>query len=134
MKFEDLKHALSDIAEAANQDAVLTLETDVPGPTVSVVALTHGNEVTGVVTAQRVLQALRTGELKQRSGKLQIVLANHEILREARDFDDLVRFKFEDMNRIWAKPGGGEHEYLAKERIRPSIEPGLHGHRHPDGL
>ena len=126
MKFEELKHALSDIAEAANQDAVLTLETDVPGPTVSVVALTHGNEVTGVVTAQRVLQALRTGELKQRSGKLQIVLANHEILREARDFDDLVRFKFEDMNRIWAKPGGGEHEYLAKERIRPYIEQSDH--------
>ncbi len=126
MEFEELKHALSDISEAANQDAVLTLDSGLPGPTASVVALTHGNEVTGVVTAQRVLQGLRDGALKQRSGRLQIVLANYEILQEADDFDDLVRFKFEDMNRIWAKPGGSEHEHLAKERIRPYIEQSDH--------
>lgn len=126
MKFEELKHALSDISDAANQDAVLTLDSGEPGPTVSVVALTHGNEVTGVATAQRVLEGLRAGALKQKSGRLQIVLANYEILQDAKDFDDLVRFRFEDMNRIWAKNGIDEHEYRAKERIRPYIEQSDH--------
>lgn len=126
MKFEELKYALSDISDAANQDAVLTLDSGEPGPTVSVVALTHGNEVTGVATAQRVLEGLRAGALRQKSGRLQIVLANYEILQDANDFDDLVRFRFEDMNRIWAKTGADEHEYLAKERIRPYIEQSDH--------
>jgi predicted deacylase len=121
MKIDQLKEALSVVREAANEDGVLTLESGNPGPTVSVVALTHGNEVSGIVTAQRVLDALKSGELKLRSGRLQIVLANYEILQEANNFDDLVRFRFEDMNRIWSKTGNGEHEYLAMERIRPYI-------------
>ncbi len=122
MKFEDLKEALSDVFEASNDDAVLTLDSGSPGPTVSVVALTHGNEVTGIATAQRVLEGIRSGQLQQTTGVLQIVLANYEILRDADGFDDLVRFRFEDMNRIWAKNGADEHEYQAKERIRPYIE------------
>lgn len=122
MKFEDLKEALSDVFEASNDDAVLTLDSGSPGPTVSVVALTHGNEVTGIATAQRVLKGIRSGQLRQTTGVLQIVLANYEILRDADGFDDLVRFRFEDMNRIWAKNGVEEHEYRAKERIRPYIE------------
>ncbi len=126
MKIEDLKLALSEITDAANQDGVLTLDSGRPGPTVSIVALTHGNEVTGIATAQQVLAGLRSGELRQRSGRLQIVLANYEILQEAGHFDDLVRFKFEDMNRIWAKSGGDEHEYRAKERIRSYIEQSDH--------
>ncbi len=122
MQIEDLKQALSEVLEASNEDAVLTLDSGKPGPVVSLVALTHGNEVTGVVTAQRVLAGLRSGDLQQRSGRLQIVLANYEILRDAEGFDDLVRFRFEDMNRIWAKNGSAEHEYQAKERIRSYIE------------
>lgn len=122
MQFEDLKQALSEVFEASNEDAVLTLDSGNPGPTVSLVALTHGNEVTGIATAQRVLEGIRKEQLRQRNGVLQIVLANFEILRDADGFDDLVRFRFEDMNRIWAKNGSGEHEYQAKERVRPYIE------------
>ena len=122
MKFEELKHALADVTEASNQDAVLTLDSGNPGPTVSVVALTHGNEVTGIATAHRVLEGIRSGQLKQRAGVLQIVLANYEILRDAEGFQDLIRFRFEDLNRIWAKEAQDQHEYFTRERIRPYIE------------
>ncbi|WP_282606584.1 succinylglutamate desuccinylase/aspartoacylase family protein [Pelagibius sp. Alg239-R121] len=126
MKFEQLQQALSVVLDAANDDAVLILDSGQPGPTVSVVALTHGNEVTGIATAHQVLEQLQSGQLKQRSGRLQIVLANYEILQDSKDFESLDRFRFEDLNRIWAKSGDGEHEYLAKERIRPYIEQSDH--------
>lgn len=72
----------------------------VPGPTVMVNALTHGNEVTGAI----VLDALLSHGLRPRRGSLILSFANVAAYRR---FDPaeptLSRFVDEDFNRVWGR-------------------------------
>ena len=90
MEFAQIKQALTNIISHANDEAVVVLEGDQPGPTVAVSALTHGNEISGVVTAASILARLQSGELTLKAGRLKLLLANYEILAQAESLEQQV--------------------------------------------
>ena len=128
MEFAQIKQALTNIISHANDEAVVVLEGDQPGPTVAVSALTHGNEISGVVTAASILARLQSGELTLKAGRLKLLLANYEILAQAESLEQLVRHRGVDLNRIWddsiaAVPAGqpGAGEFAIRQRLLPTI-------------
>jgi len=76
------------------------LESGEPGPTVMVASLTHGNEVSGAI----VVDALLEKKLKPRKGKLTLSFNNIEAYHS---FDPAAPFKSrmidEDFNRTWGR-------------------------------
>jgi len=76
------------------------LESGEPGPTVMVASLTHGNEVSGAI----VVDALLEKKLKPRKGKLILSFNNIEAYHS---FDAATPFKSrmidEDFNRTWGR-------------------------------
>ncbi len=79
-------------------DYVHVFESDVPGPTVMVQALTHGNEICGALA----LDHLFKQNVKAVKGRLVLAFANVEAFRR---FDPaaphLSRYIDEDYNRVW---------------------------------
>lgn len=79
-------------------DYVHSFDSGVAGPHVMIMALTHGNEVSGAITVDAFLKR----ELRPRRGRLTLAFGNVEAYHR---FDpqniDATRYLDEDMNRVW---------------------------------
>jgi succinylglutamate desuccinylase len=79
-------------------DYAHTFDSGQPGPHVMIMALTHGNEVSGAITVDALL---RTG-VKPRKGRLSLAFGNVEAYDRFDPKDiDATRYIEEDMNRVW---------------------------------
>lgn len=80
-------------------DYVHVFDSGVPGPTVMVSALTHGNEICGAIALDFVLRR----QLRPRRGRLIVAFGNVAAFQRF-DFDDpdASRYVDEDYNRVWA--------------------------------
>ena len=87
----------------AGVDHVHVLDAGRPGPTVMVVALTHGNEVCGALALDWLLQQHRQQALAPAAGRLVLAFANVAAYER---FDPAnphaSRCVDEDLNRVWA--------------------------------
>lgn len=87
----------------AGVDHVHVLDAGRPGPTVMVVALTHGNEVCGALALDWLLQQHRQQPLAPAAGRLVLAFANVAAYER---FDPAnphaSRCVDEDLNRVWA--------------------------------
>jgi predicted deacylase len=108
---------------ATGVDYVHVFDSGVPGPSVMVQALTHGNEFCGAIA---LVQMLRDGVRPMR-GSLTVAFAN--VAAFARfDFDDPDRSRFvdEDYNRVWADEvllGGRDSLELRRAReLAPFVD------------
>lgn len=97
-------------------DYVHSFDSGVAGPHVMIMALTHGNEVSGAIT----VDAFLARELRPRRGRLTLAFGNVEAYHR---FDpqniDATRYLDEDMNRVWL-PGklDGELDSIELRRAR----------------
>ena len=81
-------------------DYVHTFDSGVPGPHVMIMALTHGNEVSGAIAVDTLLRAQPVPV----KGRLTLGFANVEAyLRFNPDDADATRFLDEDLNRVWSE-------------------------------
>jgi predicted deacylase len=81
-------------------DYVHTFDSGVAGPHVMIMALTHGNEVTGAIAVDRLLQL----GLRPLQGRVTLGFANVEAYKRFDKNDaDATRYIDEDMNRVWSK-------------------------------
>jgi predicted deacylase len=102
---------------------VHTFDSGVPGPHVMIMALTHGNEVTGAIAVDALL---RKG-VRPRQGRLSLAFGNVEAYHR---FDpqniDATRYIDEDMNRVWVpeRLDGDEVsvELCRARQLRPVID------------
>ncbi|KIH83239.1 M14 family metallopeptidase [Pseudomonas batumici] len=79
-------------------DYVHSFDSGVPGPHVMIMALTHGNEVSGAIAVDAFL---RSG-LRPRQGRLSLGFGNVEAYHRFDPQDiDATRYLDEDMNRVW---------------------------------
>ncbi|MFJ2990856.1 M14 family metallopeptidase [Collimonas sp. NPDC087041] len=104
-------------------DYVHTFDSGVAGPHAMILALTHGNEVSGAITVDKLLRA----GLRPLKGRLTLAFGNVEAYRR---FDssapDASRFIDEDMNRVWATErldSSDDSQELRRARaLRPIID------------
>lgn len=81
-------------------DYVHTFESGIAGPHVMIMALTHGNEVSGAIAVDTLLRA----GLRPLKGRITLGFANVEAyLRFDRNDADTTRFIDEDLNRVWSE-------------------------------
>jgi predicted deacylase len=80
-------------------DYVHAFDSGLAGPHVMIMALTHGNEVSGAIAVDKLLRA----ELRPLKGRITLGFANVEAYHR---FDsknpDATRFIDEDLNRVWS--------------------------------
>jgi succinylglutamate desuccinylase len=104
-------------------DYVHSFDSGVAGPHVMIMALTHGNEVSGAITVDAFLER----ELRPRRGRLTLAFGNVEAYHR---FDpqniDATRYLDEDMNRVWL-PGKLDSELDSIElrrarQLRPVVD------------
>lgn len=104
-------------------DYVHSFDSGIPGPHVLIMALTHGNEVSGAIAVDAFL---RSG-LRPRQGRLSLAFGNVEAYHR---FDpqniDATRYLDEDMNRVWlpSKLDGDQSsiELRRARELRPLID------------
>ncbi|SFI03874.1 Succinylglutamate desuccinylase [Collimonas sp. OK307] len=104
-------------------DYIHTFDSGVAGPHAMILALTHGNEVSGAITVDRFL---RSG-VRPVKGRLTLGFANVDAYRR---FDssnpDASRFIDEDMNRVWSEArldSSDDSQELRRARaLRPIID------------
>ena len=94
-----------------------------PGPHVAVVALNHGNEISGAILLDRWLRA----GLRPVAGRLSLIFANLDAFaRFSPDDPTASRFLEQDFNRIWDRQlleGTGRSSELRRARVlRPLLE------------
>ncbi|NBB12580.1 M14 family metallopeptidase [Pseudomonas sp. SLFW] len=102
---------------------VHSFDSGVPGPHVMIMALTHGNEVSGAITVDAFLKR----ELRPVRGRLTLAFGNVEAYHR---FDpqniDATRYLDEDMNRVWLTDkldGDLDSVELRRARqLRPVVE------------
>ena len=102
---------------------VTTSEAREPGPHVVVMALTHGNEICGAITLDKLFRA----EIRPRRGRLTLAFNNVAAYRE---FDPRYpiasRYVDEDFNRLWhpaTLDGPRQSTELARARaLRPVVD------------
>ena len=107
----------------AGIEYVYSFDSGVAGPHVMIMALTHGNEVSGAITVDTLLRA----GLRPRRGRLSLGFGNVEAYHS---FDpqniDATRYLDEDMNRVWlAEKLDGEQtsvELRRARQLRPLID------------
>lgn len=104
-------------------DYVHSIDSGVTGPHVMILALMHGNEVSGAITVERLLQA----QLKPVKGRITLGFANVDAYRRFDQRDpDASRYVDEDMNRVWspARLDGTEDsvELRRARQLRPIID------------
>lgn len=128
MQFDAIRQSLTRVLDRADASGVVTLDSGRPGPAMAVCALTHGNEISGIVTADRLLRGLDAGQWQLERGSLRVLLANYPILHGAGGFEELTRHRGIDLNRIWsadlaavARGETGEHEFAVRERLLPAL-------------
>ena len=104
-------------------DYVHSIDSGVAGPHVMIMALMHGNEVSGAITVGRLLQA----GLRPLKGRITLGFANVEAYRrfDARN-PDATRYVDEDMNRVWSSSrldGAEDSVELRRARqLRPIVD------------
>jgi predicted deacylase len=104
-------------------DYVTTFDSGIAGSHVLIAALTHGNEICGAITLDRLFRA----GLQPKQGKLTLAFDNVDAYR---NFDPKVpvasRFVDEDFNRLWAPTtldGSRRSAELARARaLRPIVD------------
>jgi predicted deacylase len=80
-------------------DYIHTFDSDVAGPHAMILALTHGNEVSGAITVDKLL---RSG-IRPAKGRLTLGFGNVDAYYRFDSSDpDASRFIDEDMNRVWS--------------------------------
>jgi predicted deacylase len=102
---------------------VTTFEAREPGPHVVVMALTHGNEICGAITLDKLFRA----DVRPRRGRLTLAFNNVAAYRE---FDPRYpiasRYVDEDFNRLWhpaTLDGPRQSTELARARVlRPVVD------------
>lgn len=104
-------------------DYVHTFDSGVAGPHVMIMALTHGNEVSGAITVDAFLKR----ELRPLRGRLTLAFGNVEAYHRFDPQDiDATRYLDEDMNRVWlAEKLDGDQDSVELRRarqLRPVIE------------
>jgi predicted deacylase len=102
---------------------VHTFDSGVAGPHVMIMALTHGNEVSGAITVDTFL---RKG-LAPRRGKLSLGFGNVEAYQHFNPQDiDATRYLDEDMNRVWVEDrldsAEDTRELRRARELRPLID------------
>ena len=81
-------------------DYVHTFDSGAAGPHVMIMALTHGNEVSGAIAVDKLLQA----GLRPLKGRVTLGFANVEAYhRFDKNNPDTMRFIDEDLNRVWSE-------------------------------
>jgi predicted deacylase len=108
---------------ATGVDYVHSFDSGVAGPHVLIMALTHGNEVSGAITLDRFLKK----GLRPRHGRLTLAFGNVEAYHHFNPQDiDATRYLDEDMNRVWLESrldGPEQSRELRRAReLRPIIE------------
>jgi len=128
MEFRRLKKTLTDLLSAANEDGVIVLDSERPGPTFAISALTHGDEISGLLTLARLYEAVKSGHLPLDAGRLLLVLANYEILLQAETVEQVTRHRGVDLNRVWEQNDPvirhgnvGAGELAVRERLLPWV-------------
>jgi len=104
-------------------DYVHSIDSGVAGPHVMIMALMHGNEVSGAITIERLLQE----GLRPVKGRITLGLANVDAYAR---FDpqnpDASRFVDEDMNRVWSAErldsAASSVELRRARQLRPIID------------
>lgn len=102
-------------------DFVHVFDSGIPGPTVMVNALTHGNEVSGAI----VVDTLLAQGLRPRRGTLILSFANVEAYgRFNREHPFKSRMVNEDFNRVWSRldEPGDTVELRRARLLRPFVE------------
>ncbi len=104
-------------------DYVHSFASDEPGPHVMIMALTHGNEVSGAITVDALLRA----GIRPRQGRLTLAFGNVEAYNRFDPQDiDATRYIDEDMNRVWLPARlDGEESTVELDRaraLRPIID------------
>jgi succinylglutamate desuccinylase len=107
----------------AGVEYVHTFDSGVPGPHVMIMALTHGNEVTGAIAVDALLRA----GVRPRQGRLSLAFGNVEAYHRFDPQDiDATRYIDEDMNRVWVPErldGDEDSVELRRARaLRPVID------------
>ena len=116
---------LTDLLKVANQDGVITIDSGINGPTVAIVALTHGNEIAGIDALHWLISEYRV-EQKLQKGKLFLIINNIKAFQTPTGDDRMCqRYIDRDMNRCWDEVGIG-YEYLRREEIQPYIDASDH--------
>jgi len=100
-----------------------SFEATAPGPHVAVVALNHGNEISGAIVLDRWLRA----GLRPMAGRLSLIFANLDAYARFNPEDPTAsRFLEQDFNRIWDRElldGAGRSSELRRARVlRPLLE------------
>ena len=94
---------------------VTTLDSGHPGPHVAISAVMHGNEVSGAIAVDHLLQS----SLSPHRGKLSLVFANVSAFET---FDlmnpNASRFINEDMNRLWADGATDGRKNVERSRVQ----------------
>lgn len=101
---------------------VWLFESDIPGPTILITGLVHGNELCGAWALKYLLQA----ELKPRCGRLIVAFCN---LAAFDTFDannhNASRYLDEDFNRVWTAErlsSGNSREAQRARELQPWVE------------
>ena len=101
-------------------DYVHSFDSGVAGPHVMIMALMHGNEVSGAITVDRLL----TTGLMPRQGRLSLGFANVAAYQR---FDasnpDAGRYVDEDMNRVWSAERLDSHQDSSELRRARALRP-----------
>jgi|GEM_PF-7106213 len=133
MNFRRLKQTLEELLASANEDGVIELDSGISGPCFAVTALTHGDEISGLLTIARLRDAILDKSLPLTAGRVHLLLANYEILQEAQNFDQLSRHRGVDLNRVWGEDDPvirdgqyGAGELSVRERLLPWIRKADH--------
>ena len=90
-----------------------------PGPTIALVALTHGNEPVGLSLFEKLIQTGICDRIQ--SGKIILVCSNIRAHEAFLLQDDPLKFRFidHDMNRIWNDDFiEGSNEYKRRELMK----------------
>lgn len=81
-------------------DYIHTFDSDIPGPHVMIMALVHGNEVSGAIAVDIMLDS----GLRPVKGRLSYGFANVAAYRRFnRNDPDAARYVDEDLNRVWSE-------------------------------
>jgi predicted deacylase len=104
-------------------DYIHTFDSGMPGPHVMLMALVHGNEVSGAIIVDMLLKA----GLRPVKGRLSFGFANVEAYRRFSASDpDAARYVDEDLNRVWGEAvldGPRTSSELARAReLRPFLD------------
>jgi succinylglutamate desuccinylase len=98
-----------------------------PGPSTLITALIHGNEISGAIAAQALIEHVRANPKSLLRGHLTVAFCNLAAFKHF-NAEDLHRSRFvhEDMNRIWSldklsQPGTSAERQRAAELL-PVIE------------